>query len=90
MTLAVCMRRSGGVLSPRVVIATEMLPPIALALPHVPSLQDLNSVDYASAAAAALPKDYADQNASNWYLRRVTASLLHRQLKDLSKCLTKH
>lgn len=90
MTLAVCMRRSDGVLSLRVVIATEMLPPIALILPSGPSPQDLNSTDYASAAAAALPEHYADQNASNWYLRRVTASLLHRQLKDLSQCLTMH
>jgi aerobic carbon-monoxide dehydrogenase medium subunit len=90
MTLAVCMRRSDGVLSPRVVIATEMLPPIALALPHAVSLQDFNSMDYASATAATLPKHYADHNASNWYLRRVAASLLHRQLKDLSQCLTMH
>jgi aerobic carbon-monoxide dehydrogenase medium subunit len=88
MTLAVCMRRSGGVLSARVVIATEMLSPIALVLPRGPSLQDLKAMDYASAAAAALPEHYADQNASNWYLRRVTASLLHRQLKDLGQCLT--
>jgi aerobic carbon-monoxide dehydrogenase medium subunit len=85
MTLALCVRRARGEISPRAVIATEMLTPFALRLPSVSSLEELPSKDFASAAAATLPQDYGDDHASNWYLRRAAASLLYRQLADVAR-----
>jgi carbon-monoxide dehydrogenase medium subunit len=83
VTLALCVRRTNGAIEPRAMIATELLPPVALRLPTASSYQDLHSEEFASAAASTLPEDYADHNTTNWYLRRATAALLHRQLKGV-------
>jgi carbon-monoxide dehydrogenase medium subunit len=88
MTLALCVRRTGDRIEPRAVIATEMLRPAALRFPAVSSHRDLRSKELASAAAATLPEDYADDNATNWYLRCAAACLLHRQLEDIARGLT--
>lgn len=89
VTLALCVRDTNNGLKVRAVVATEMLPPASLDFPAVASLQELSGAtkDLAAAAAATLPQDYADDNASNWYLRRAASILLHRQLEDVARCL---
>jgi aerobic carbon-monoxide dehydrogenase medium subunit len=88
-TLALCVRSANNGVKVRAVVATEMLPPLALDFPAVASLRELSSAtkDFALSAAETLPEDYADHNTSNWYLRRAAGFLLHRQLKDVARCL---
>jgi aerobic carbon-monoxide dehydrogenase medium subunit len=89
MTLALCIRGTNNGLKTRAVVATEMLAPAALDVPAVASLRELCSAskDLATAAATTLPQDYADDNTSNWYLRRTVGFLLRRQLEDAARCL---
>jgi aerobic carbon-monoxide dehydrogenase medium subunit len=84
MTLALCVRRTRGMIEPRATIATELLRPAALRASPVSSPQELRSSEYASVTASTLPDDYADHNTTNWYLRRAAASLLHRQLREIA------
>jgi len=84
MTLALCVRRTNGVIEPRATIATELLRPATLRTSPVSSQQKLRSREFASATASTLPDDYADHNTTNWYLRRAAASLLYRQLQDIA------
>lgn len=85
MTLAVCLRGTDNAFKPRGAIATELRRPTPLHFPVVASRRDLTSKEFAAAAAARLPADYADANTTNWYLRRATAALLQRNMEDVAR-----
>jgi len=89
MTLALCIRDTNNGLKTRAVVATEMLAPVVLDVPAVASVREFLSAskDLATAASATLPQDYADDNTSNWYLRRTVCFLLRRQMEDTARCL---
>jgi aerobic carbon-monoxide dehydrogenase medium subunit len=85
MTLAFSVRSNDDGITPRAVVATELLAPTALRFPTVSSPQDLRAPSLASSAAASLPADYADGNTTNWYLRRAVAALLQRNIGEITR-----